>query len=178
MIEQLLPRIKDPAEYRVALSLYTATVPLDVESLTSLLRICEKYIEDNIEQTLLCVGLAVDLLPRLINEHPISLDFAPLGLEDRSITALLTATKIIVGEGHLDEETTPLVVDMVGDTDISIPIRVMMARAALDILTASKDYVKFRPAISMLAEFLMGCDDALVYQATIMIEEVKIKCRK
>lgn len=176
MIEQLLPNIKDPADYITALSLFKVDVPLTAAETEQLLELYAKYQSEAPDPDYLKICLAVDLLPGRGRED--AADFAALGLSDRSLEALFTAQEIVAGREDLTEERASHAVALAADEALPLSLRVLVARTALDNMTASRDYVALRDQIAALAAFLTGIGAETLDRYTTLVGEVRMKCRR
>ncbi len=67
---------------------------------------------------------------------------------------------------------------LAADEALSVPVRVLLARIALDEMADSRLFVDLRPQIAALAEFLTGCGAEVLERYTPLAREVKTKCRK
>lgn len=126
MIEQLLPTIKDPADYIAALSLFKVDVPLTKEEAERLLALYAKYRPEAEDPDYLKICLAVDLLPGRDREDAAGL--AALGLDERSLEALFTTKEVVAGREDLTEERAAHIVAQATDEALPMPLRVLVAR--------------------------------------------------
>ena len=173
MLEQFLPAIKDPSDYLTALSLFKADAPLTAEEAEKLLAVYAKYLPETEDPEYCRVCLAADLLPG--REDPA--DFAALELGDAALSALFQARDVITGRVEADAERIRSVLDAVGDGAVPLPIRVLLARGALDAAAVSRDVASLRTEISALADFLTGCGTEILDRYTALVGEVRMKCR-
>ncbi len=176
MIEQLLPTIKDPADYIAALSLFKVDVPLTKEEAERLLALYAKYRPEAEDPDYLKICLAVDLLPGRDREEAAGL--AALGLDERSLEALFTTKEVVAGREDLTEERAAHIVAQATDEALPMPLRVLVARTALDGMTASRNYVALRQHIAALAAFLSGIGAGTLDRYTTLVGEVRMKCRR
>ena len=100
-----------------------------------------------------------------------------LGLLDGELEALFTAASITRGDG-LTVEQAQNAAALAADEALSVPVRVLLARIALDEMADSRLFVDLRPQIAALAEFLTGCGAEVLERYTPLAREVKTKCRK
>lgn len=176
MLEQFLPAIKDPADYIAALSLFKVDAPLTDEEAEKLLAIYSKYQPEIDDPDYLRVCLAVDLLPGRTEAD--AAVFAPLKMGKKNLDALFAAKKIVVGTEDLTVEKAAGIVEQVQNEGVSLPVRVLLARLALDCMAASRDCAALREQITALAAFLTGCGTETLDRYTALVGEVRVKCRK
>lgn len=173
MLEQFLPAVKDPGDYLTALSLFKAGQPLTSEEAENLLAVYAKYLPETDDPEYCKICLAADLLPG--REDPA--DFDALELGEATVAALLEARDIIAGKVELGADRAKGIADMVKNEAVLLPVRVLLARGALDIMAGSKDVASLRGEIAVLAEFLTGCGTEVLDRYTPLVGEVRIKCR-
>lgn len=177
MIEQILPRIKDSADYITAMTIFKADSPLTKEEADDLLRIYAKYLPESAKDSeLLKVGMAVDLLPGRSAEDEEY--FKPLGLNGVTLDALFTAQRIVSVSGAITAGNAGTITAQVKDEDVALPARVILARVALDSVASARDIASMRAEISTLATFLTGCGTEILDRCTELTKEVKMKCRR
>lgn len=175
MLEQFLPTIKDPADYIAALSLFKVKEPLTKEDADSLLAIYTKYLPDADDPAYLKICIAVDLLPgRGVEDKA---DFAALGLKDGELDALFTAKDIVSGAKAITAEFAAGILKQARDEALPLPVRVLLARTVLDAAASSRDFASMREQIAGLAEFLTGCGSETLDRYTVLVGEVRIKCK-
>lgn len=173
MLEQFLPAIKDPGDYLTALSLFKADAPLTAEEAEKLLAVYAKYLPETGDPEYCRVCLAADLLPGRTD----GADFAALELGDAALSALFSARDIITGRVETDAARIGSVLEMVNDSAVPLPIRVLLARGTLDAAAASREIAAMRREISALADFLTGCGAGVLDRYTALVGEVRMKCR-
>lgn len=176
MLEQFLPTIKDPADYIAALSLFKLDAPLTREEAGTLLDIYAKYLPDIEDPDYLKICLATDLLPGRSEED--RADFAALELKDGELDALFTAKEIVSGNNDITAELANAALAQVRNETLALPVRVLLARVALDAAVASRDFASMREQIGGLAAFLTGCGNETLDRYTVLVGEVRAKCRK
>ena len=174
MLEQFLPAIKDPSDYLTALSLFKADAPLTAEEAEKLLAVYARYLPETEDPAYCKICLAADLLPGR-EDHA---DFAALELGDATLNALFLARDIITGRVETDAECVGSIVETVNDAAVALPIRVLLARGALDAAAASRDIAAMRQEVSVLADFLTGCGTEVLDRYTVLVGEVRMKCRR
>lgn len=176
MLEQFLPAIKDPGDYLTALSLFKADAPLTAEEAKKLLAVYAKYLPDVEDPQYLKICLAADLLPG--REREDAADFAPLELGEATLDALFAARMVAAGKTDLTAQRAEEIVAMVQNEDAAMAARVLLARLALDAMSASRDFALLRQQVTELAKFLTGCGTELLDRYTVLAGEVRIKCRR
>ena len=65
-----------------------------------------------------------------------------------------------------------------GDEALVMAARVLLARLALDAMSASRDFALLRQQGTELAKFLTGCGTELLDRYTVLAGEVRIKCMR
>ena len=173
MLEQFLPAIKEPSDYLTALSLFKVDQPLTNEEAEKLLAVYAKYLPGVDDPEYCKVCLAADLLPGRED----SADFAALELGEAAVAALLEARDVIAGKVELGVDRAKDIADTVKNEAVALPVRVLLARGALDIMAGSKDVAALRTEIAVLAEFLTGCGTEVLDRYTPLVGEVRMKCR-
>ena len=176
MIEQLLPTIKDPADYIAALSLFKADAPLTREEAEKLLAVYARYLPEAEDPQYLKICLAADLLPG--REREDAADFAPLELGEATLDALFAAKMVAAGKTDLTVQRAEEIVAAVQNEEAAMAARVLLARLALDAMSASRDFALLREQVTGLARFLTGCGTELLDRYTVLAGEVRIKCRR
>lgn len=174
MLEQFLPNIKDPADYITALSLFKVDAPLTAEDTEKLLELYRKYLPEVDDPEYLKICLAADLLPGRELDSP---DFAPLELGRDNLAALFTAKGIVSGATEMNEQQAAAIVVQVKDEAAALPVRILLARVALDSMTVARNVAALREPISELAAFLTNCDTDVLDRYTVLVGEVRLKCR-
>ncbi len=173
MLEQFLPTIKDPGDYLTALSLFKVDAPLTGEEAGKLLEVYAKYLPETDDPEYCRICLAADLLPG--REDPA--DFAALELGDATVAALLETSGIIAGKAEVDGGRAKHIAEIVKGEAASLPARVLLARAALDVMAGARDVASLRGEIAVLAEFLTDCGTEVLDRYTPLVGEVRMKCR-
>ena len=176
MLEQFLPAIKDPGDYLTALSLFKADAPLTAEEAEKLLAVYARYLPEAEDPQYLKICLAADLLPG--REREDAADFAPLELGEATLDALFAARMVAAGKTDLTAQRAEEIVAMVQNEDAAMAARVLLARLALDAMSASRDFALLRRQVTELAKFLTGCGTELLDRYTVLAGEVRIKCRR
>lgn len=176
MLEQFLPAIKDPGDYLTALSLFKADAPLTREEAEKLLAVYARYLPEAEDPQYLKICLAADLLPG--REREDAADFAPLELGEATLDALFAAKMVAAGKTDLTVQRAEEIVAMVQNEDAAMAARVLLARLALDAMSASRDFALLRQQVTELAKFLTGCGTELLDRYTVLAGEVRIKCRR
>lgn len=173
MLEQFLPAIKEPSDYLTALSLFKVDVPLTGEEAEKLLAVYDKYLPETSDPEYCKICLAADLLPGRED----AADFATLKLGEATIAALLEARDVITGRVETDADRASHIVEAVGNEEVALPVRVLLARGALDVMAGSRDVASLHTEITALAEFLSGCGTEVLDRYTPLVGEVRMKCR-
>lgn len=176
MLEQFLPAIKDPGDYLTALSLFKADAPLTREEAEKLLAVYARYLPEAEDPQYLKICLAADLLPG--REREDAADFAPLELGEATLDALFAAKMVAAGKTDLTVQRAEEIVATVQNEDAAMAARVLLARLALDAMSASRDFALLRQQVTELAKFLTGCGTKLLDRYTVLAGEVRIKCRR
>ena len=176
MLEQFLPAIKDPGDYLTALSLFKADAPLTREEAEKLLAVYARYLPEAEDPQYLQICLAADLLPG--REREDAADFAPLELGEATLDALFAAKMVAAGKTDLTVQRAEEIVATVQNEDAAMAARVLLARLALDAMSASRDFALLREQVTGLARFLTGCGTELLDRYTVLAGEVRIKCRR
>lgn len=176
MLEQFLPAIKDPGDYLTALSLFKADAPLTQEEAEKLLAVYARYLPEAEDPQYLKICLAADLLPG--REREDAADFAPLELGEATLDALFAARIVAAGKTDLTVQRAEEIVATVQNEDAAMAARVLLARLALDAMSASRDFALLRQQVTELAKFLTSCGTELLDRYTVLAGEVRIKCRR
>ena len=176
MLEQFLPAIKDPGDYLTALSLFKADAPLTAEEAEKLLAVYARYLPEAEDPQYLKICLAADLLPG--REREDAADFAPLELGEATLDALFAAKMVAAGKTDLTVQRAEEIVAAVQNEEAAMAARVLLARLALDAMSASRDFALLREQVTGLARFLTGCGTELLDRYTVLAGEVRIKCRR
>ena len=176
MLEQFLPAIKDPGDYLTALSLFKADAPLTAEEAEKLLAVYARYLPEAEDPQYLKICLAADLLPG--REREDAADFAPLELGEATLDALFAAKMVAAGKTDLTAQRAEEIVATVQNEEAAMAARVLLARLALDAMSASRDFALLREQVTGLARFLTGCGTELLDRYTVLAGEVRIKCRR
>ena len=176
MLEQFLPAIKDPGDYLTALSLFKADAPLTAEEAEKLLAVYARYLPEAEDPQYLKICLAADLLPG--REREDAADFAPLELGEATLDALFAAKMVAAGKTDLTVQRAEEIVATVQNEEAAMAARVLLARLALDAMSASRDFALLREQVTGLARFLTGCGTELLDRYTVLAGEVRIKCRR
>ena len=176
MLEQFLPAIKDPGDYLTALSLFKADAPLTAEEAEKLLAVYARYLPEAEDPQYLKICLAADLLPG--REREDAADFAPLELGEATLDALFAAKMVAAGKTDLTAQRAEEIVATVQNEEAAMTTRVLLARLALDAMSASRDFALLRQQVTELAKFLTGCGTELLDRYTVLAGEVRIKCRR
>lgn len=176
MLEQFLPAIKDPGDYLTALSLFKADAPLTREEAEKLLAVYARYLPEAEDPQYLKICLAADLLPG--REREDAADFAPLELGEATLDALFAAKMVAAGKTDLTVQRAEEIVAAVQNEEAAMAARVLLARLALDAMSASRDFALLREQVTGLARFLTGCGTELLDRYTVLAGEVRIKCRR
>ena len=175
MLEQFLPAIKDPGDYLTALSLFKADAPLTAEEAEKLLAVYARYLPEAEDPQYLKICLAADLLPG--REREDAADFAPLELGEATLDALFAAKMVAAGKTDLTVQRAEEIAAVVRNGDAAMAARVLLARLALDAMSASREYVSLRGQIAELAAFLTGIGTQTLDRYTALVGEVRLKCR-
>lgn len=174
MIEYILPTIKDPADYITALSLFKAEAPLTGAEADTLLSLYAKYSDKIADRGFAKLCLAVDLLPGRTREN--AADFAALELGD-DLEALFSAQELLHGK-ELTAEQAEAVAAQVTGGGASEAARTVLARIALDVMTGVYNFSELQGPVRVLAAFLTGLGAETLDKYTILVSEVKTKCRR
>lgn len=175
MLRDFLNQMEDQGDYIAALALLRRDGALTDEEAGRLFELYEKYVPEAADPDYVRACLAVYLLPG--RSRADLADFAPLGLLDGELEALFSAAALTRGEGLTAEQARDAAA-LAADETISLPVRVLLARIALDEMADSPHFVDMRPQIAALAEFLTGCGAEALERYTPLAREVKLKCRR
>lgn len=174
MIEYILPTIKDPADYLSALSLFKADAPLTDKEADTLLSLYAKYSDKITDRDYAKLCLAVDLLPGRGRED--AADFAALELGD-DLEALFSAQELLHGQELTAEQAEAVAAQVTGGA-ASEAARAVLARAALDVMTGAYNFSELQGPVRTLAAFLTGLGAETLDKYTVLVTEVKTKCRR
>lgn len=174
MIEQILTEIKDPADYLSALSLFKADAPLTAEEADKLLALYAKYSDKITDRNYAKLCLAVDLLPGRSRED--AGDFAALELGEDLNT--LFAAKELLRTQDMTEAAAQKVAAQVTGGGASEAARTVLARIALDVMTGARNFSELQGPVRTLAAFLTGLGAETLDKYTVLVTEVKAKCRR
>lgn len=176
MLDRFLPMVKDPADYLTALSLFKTGSALSTEEADKLLAVYAKYLPDSEDQDYMKLCLAADILPgRSSQDRGL---FAALGLSEAELDALFLCRDLVIEDVELSDSYAGDVVRQALDETVMLPLRIMVARIALDRMVASEAYADLHGQISDLAAFLTACGAEAMEKYGPLIREVKLKCRR
>lgn len=176
MLDRFLPMVKDPADYLTALSLFKTGPALSTEEADKLLAVYAKYLPDSEDRDYMRLCLAADILPgRDIQERGA---FAALALSEAELDALFLCRDLVVEDVELSDSYAGDIVRRTQDEALMLPLRVMLARIALDRMVASEAYASLRTQIAELAALLTECGAEAMEKYGPLIREVKLKCRR
>lgn len=175
MLKSFLNLIEDQGDYIAALALLRKDGALTAEEAGRLVRLYEKYVPEAADPDYVRCCLAVYLLPGRTRAD--AADFRHLGLTEGELEALFTAASITRGEGLTVEQAQDAAA-LAADGALSVPVRVLLARIALDEMADSPYFVDMRPQIDALAAFLTQCGAEVLERLTMLVREVKLKCRR
>ena len=85
---------------------------------------------------------------------------------------------VAAGKTDLTVQRAEEIVATVQNEDAAMAARVLLARLALDAMSASRDFALLRQQVTELAKFLTGCGTELLDRYTVLAGEVRIKCRR
>ena len=174
MLDKFLPEIKDPEDYLTAVSLFRTDRRLGKEEAEKLLDIYARYLGGADDPAYIKACLAVDMLPGRTMED--AADLAALGLGDDDLRALFAARGIIYKKMEAGPQDVLDAVEQIRGGALSMPIKVLLARTALDAVAASRNFAAMREQAAFLAEFLTGCGVETLDRYTGLAEEVRMKC--
>lgn len=174
MIDQILPIITDSADYMTALSFFQEGSPLTKAVVDRLLPVYEKYLEAESDPDYAKMCFAVDLLPGRTRAD--AADFAALELGDRTLDALFFARELSKGRAELPVETADAVAKWIRDDSVSLPVRVLLARSALNTMAGALNFVEIQDQVRAAAEFLTGVGAERLDRYTALAREVRMKC--
>ena len=175
MIEYILPTIKDPADYITALSLFKADAPLTAEEADKLLSLYAKYSDKITDRGFAKLCVAVDLLPGRSRENNVA-DFAALELGD-DLDALFLARDLLHGL-ELTAEQAQSAADWVVNSGASEAAKAVLARVGLDVMTGARNFSELQGPVRVLAAFLTGLGAETLDKYTVLVSEVKLRCRR
>lgn len=174
MIEYILPAIKDVGDYISALSLFKADVPLTGEEADTLLSLYAKYSDKITDPSYAKLCVAVDLLPGRSRED--TADFTALELGD-DLNALFSAQELLLGQ-EVTAEQAEAVASQVTDGAASEAAKTVLARVALDVMTGAHNFSELQGPVRALAAFLTGLGAETLDKYTVLVAEVKTRCKK
>ncbi len=174
MIDQILPIIGDPKDYMAALSILKSDESPSKDEVDSLLAVYAKYLDADQDYSRVCVAL--DLLR--IHKRKDKQDFSALELGDETLDALFFAYDMPAGLLNVPVDTANEIVLKIKDERISISVRILLARLALDTMSGALNFAEIQPQIRELAEFLMSVGTETLNHCSVLAREVRMKCRK
>ncbi len=176
MIEYILPAIIDSEDYISALAVFKTGAGLEAEEVRKLLSLYTKYSDqvNDPEAAKLC--LALDLLPGRTRED--AADFAALELPKDDLEALFLMRELMTGRKELTGEIADTIVAVVTEGVLTRPVDILLARAALDAISGSRDFSGLREQAAALAAFLTGLGPEVVDRYSVLLGEVRMKCRR
>lgn len=172
MIEMILPAIRDGADYIKALTLFRSQSPTDAAELVG---IYTKYAPHMEDAATAAIYIAIDLLPGRSMED--AGDFSSLGLSQADLESLFQAKTIAGGQHTLEQEEADAIVAATAGDSVSEPIKVLLARLALDALVSRGDCGAFSGQVSSLADYLASLGEDTLDKYTPMVSELRMKCR-
>lgn len=174
MIEYILPAIKDAGDYISALSLFKAEVPLTNEEADTLLSLYAKYSDKITDPSYAKLCLAIDLLPGRGRED--AAGFAALELGE-DLEALFSAQELLLGQ-ELTASQAEAVAAQVTDGGASEAAKAVLARIALDAMTGAHNFSELQGPVRALAAFLTGLGAETLDKYTVLVSEVKTRCKR
>lgn len=174
MLDKFLPEIKDTEDYLAVLSLFRMNGPLGKEEAEKLLDIYARYLEAGDDPAYIKVCLAVDMLPGRTMDN--AADFEALDLGDGDLRALFAARGLIYKKMEAEARDVLDAVEQIHSDTLSMPVKVLLARTALDAVAASRNFAAMREQAAALAEFLTGCGTEILDRYTGLAGEVRMKC--
>lgn len=174
MIEYILPAIKDAGDYISALSLFKADAPLTGDEADTLLSLYTKYSDKITDQSYAKLCVAVDLLPGRGRDD--AADFASLELGD-DLEALFSAQELLLGQEVTAEQAESVATQVTVGT-ASEAAKTVLARVALDVMTGAHNFSELQVAVRALAAFLTGLGAETLDKYTVLVSEVKTRCKK
>ena len=174
MIEQFFPVIRDAESYIAALSVVDPNGSFTDEQVEKILEVYARYMP-GLEQYALKCCFATDLLPEHSRDDAV---FALLDLTEADLDGLFLVKNIVEESQSLSDGVLRNAVDFVQSDDLSEPVRVLLARIALNAAALSREFLTMRDAITSLSQFLIGCGENVLDRYTDLIVGVWLKCRK
>lgn len=174
MIEHILSDIKDAGDYITALSLFKADAPLTAEEADKLLSLYAKHSDKITDRGFAKLCVAVDLLPGRSREN--AAGFAALELGD-DLDALFLARDLLHGL-ELTAEQAQSAADWVVNSGASEAAKAVLARVGLDVMTGARNFSELQGPVRALAAFLTGLGTEALDRYTVLVSEVKAKCRR
>lgn len=167
MKNDILFAIKDKSDYMAVLEAVSgAKTSFTEEEKASLLAI---YIEIAAKQ----LGFAGETLVKAI----LDLDVPGANLLDRADADALTALRELYMSWEPDAEKAREVKTAALSGDVSEPLALALARAALDILAGLSDIAPYREDINALAEFLGKAEKETFADASVFLIRVRERVR-
>lgn len=174
MIEHILSDIKDAGDYLSAMTLFKADEPLTRAEVDSLLSLYTKYSDKIPDRDYAKLCLAVDLLPGRSRENAADFDALDLG-DDLNV---LFSAKELMRSQDITAKAAKAVAAQVTGGGASEAARTVLARIALDVMTGVYNFSELQGPVRVLAAFLTGLGAETLDKYTILVSEVKTKCRR
>lgn len=151
MLAKILSEMKGLEDYKAIVPLLRSGCALTAEEAERLLEVCARHMPEITSQDEWKVHIAVDLMPGRGRED--ADDFAALELGEKNLDALFTAREVF---GSNNPGTyADAVVETLEDDGVLLPVRMLLARIALDRMSMGLDFAQLREKLKVMAEWLI-----------------------
>lgn len=176
MIEKVLQNAADAKDFINAAKLFRKDTPLTSQEAAQLAELYQKYGEniDSQDTAKLCV--AIDVLAGRSRED--AKDFAGLGLSEADMDGLFLAFELVPGTKGLNRASADAVVRAVKGGQLTRPLDIIIARAALEVISRSWDFGGLREQAAELAEFLSSLGEAELDRWMELTKEAAWRCAR
>lgn len=176
MLGRFLQGITESEDYLAAISTLQNSEPMTRETAQKVLNVYARYLPYGTEPGYAKVCLAVDIMA--VRTEADAVFFAPLELEERELQALFAAKTIAGDRSAGSRKKAREIVKQVQNEELSLAVRVILARCALDSMAARWDLAELRDEAVALSEFLISCGSEAMDKYSEIIREVRMQCLK
>lgn len=176
MLEKFLYTM-EPADYLSAVALYREQT-LTAQDVERLAEVYDKYAGQCEGRRLTQPERIVSMAADMIAQGRSAQELALLGLDELCLEALSAIPGLTAPEEELTREQMVPLVRLVWNEELPLPLRIMLARTALDAMANAQGCLSMREGIVKLAGFLTSCGEQALGFASNLVGEVRTKCRK
>lgn len=157
MLAKILSEMKGLEDYKAIVPLLRSGCALTAEEAARLLEVCARHMPEITSKDEWKVHIAVDLMPGRGRED--ADDFSALALGEKNLDALFTARELFGANSPGTYADT--IVETLEDDGVLLPVRMLLARTALDRMSMGRDFAQLRDKLKTMAEWLIAHGDEL-----------------